>query len=183
MKPMIETKGMRKGSIAMVFLTMIMVSGYGQGLLLEGAAKLFNSIRYSENVPEYVILHTNYLPAIEKKGAGFSLNTLVNFSEIANKELLEVTNYNEEFYPNIIASFTVSGLDVAYEKEIVTESWMTKPFSNELEESQAIEPWMTNGFYKELEPNIEVEDWMIIPVYDAIEESLEVEEWMTQPLI
>ena len=58
---MIETKRTRKVSITMIFLTLIMATGYGQGLLVEGAAKLFSAIRNTKNVSDYVTVHTNYL--------------------------------------------------------------------------------------------------------------------------
>ncbi len=179
MKTMIETKRIRKVSIAMLFLTMIMSTGYGQGILLEGAAKLFNSLMNNKGVPEYAVFPTNYMPTIETKENYFRLNTLASFSKNSHKDLLEGTNYNEEFSPNVVASFTVSHIEIVNENEIVTESWMTEPFSNELEAGQTVESWMTEPFSNEVEAGQAVESWMTEPFNNELEAGQTIEPWMT----
>ncbi len=182
---MIETnRTHRVLTTTMVMLTMAVVTGYGQGMLIEGAAKLFNSFRGTENTPVFVAIQANYEPAVEAEGNSFRLNTLVNIFDENQDELNKTAFYHEEFNTEVVLNFQISSLEVAFENEISTESWMTESFSNELEVSEAVEPWMTESLYNEIEAGVEVEEWMTTPLQEfAFEEELETENWMTEPLV
>jgi hypothetical protein len=172
MKTMIETNRTHRVLTTMVMLTMAAATSYGQGMLIEGAAKLFNSLRKTEITPEFVAVHANFIPGDEAEGDSFRLNTLTgNFDR-------NLENMNE----SVILSFHISNLEMAYENEISTESWMTESFSNELEIAGAVEPWMTETFSNELEVAETVEPWMTENLYNDLEAGVEVEEWMTTPL-
>jgi hypothetical protein len=172
MKTVIETKRTRRVLTTMVLLSMVVATSYGQGLLIEGAAKLFNSLRKIETTPEFVAIHANFIPAIEAEGDSFRLNTMVSISDRNSNKLNET----------VISSFHISNLEMSYENEISTESWMTETFSSELEVAETVEPWMTETFSNELETAETVESWMTESLYNELEAGVEVEEWMTTPL-
>ena len=75
--------------------------------------------------------------------------------------------------------------DILSEKEIRTESWMTRPFeSSALENDIIMEPWMAAPFetgisveeIKVKEEELELETWMTAPF--ASKNIIRVEEWM-----
>ena len=182
MKTMIETNRTHRVLTTMVILTMVALTGYGQGMLIEGAAKLFNSFRNTENTPEFVAIQANFIPAVESEGDSFRLNTLVSIFDRSRSGLNETVIFNEEFNTEVVVSFQITSLEMAYENEISTESWMTETFSNDLEAAEAAEPWMTETFSNDLEAAEAVEPWMTETLYNELEAGVEVEEWMTTPL-
>jgi hypothetical protein len=172
MKTMIDTNRTHRVLTTMLILTMVAATSYGQGMLIEGAAKLFNSLRKTEKTMEFAAVQANYIPTIEAEGDSFRLNTRVSIFDRNRNELSE----------EVILSFHINNLEMAYENEISTESWMTETFSNELEVAGAVEPWMTETFSAELEVAEAVEPWMTESLYSELEAGVEVEEWMTTPL-
>jgi len=195
MKTMIDTKSTSKVMVTMVMLTMVAVAGYGQGLLIEGAARLFNSLRESKAESVSLYINANYIPSADKEGDNFRFNT-AQFLDLDS----EAIDSDLEIGAEILFSFYVNNLEVSYENELLAESWMTEPFSNEmeaaenveswmtepfsneLEAAEGIEPWMTQVLFEEEESDVEVESWMTVPVYAFAEGAIEFEDWMTTPL-
>ena len=160
----------------MVMLTMVAVAGYGQGLLFEGAAKLFNSLRESKTGSVSLYINANYIPAADAEGDSFRFHTV----QFLNRDS-EAIESDLEIGAEVLFSFYVNNLEVSYENELRAESWMTEPFSNELEASDAVESWMTEPFSNELEVSDAVELWMTEPFSNELEVSDAVELWMTEP--
>ena len=161
----------------MVMLTMVAVAGYGQGLLFEGAAKLFNSLRESKTGSVSLYINANYIPAADAEGDSFRFHTV----QFLNRDS-EAIESDLEIGAEVLFSFYVNNLEVSYENELRAESWMTEPFSNELEASDAVESWMTEPFSNELEVSDAVELWMTEPFSNELEAAEAIEPWMTEML-
>lgn len=157
MKAMIETNRTSRVLTVVVILTMAAAAGYGQGLLAEGAVKLFNSLT-SKLTAEQSLIHQ----------ASYS----VHATKAAHRE----------FNPEVIRSFSVEDVDITFEKDVKTEDWMTKSFAENVEEGYTVESWMTTPMNDNLEEAVTLEDWMATPMSENIESNPTPEAWMTTPL-
>lgn len=164
---MIDTKMRSKVLVTIVFLTMASTAGYGQGLLIEKAAKLFNNAFNPKSESALQFSNANYVPVV---GDSYDFN-MVNLFDPGMKEI----EVSEGFEADILISFHANSVDVSFEDKLYTESWMTEQFINELDENVVVEPWMTEELYEELE-TVEVESWMTEPLVN--EKGLETEGWM-----
>lgn len=144
--------------------------GYGQGLLAEGAMKLFkiNKPTIEVDAPQFVFV--NHTP---ENDANFKLK---NFVKDAFTVELEVEENNDV---NIARTIHVSAVEISFEAEIETEEWMTTPLENNLEAGIEIESWMTTPMENNLEAGIAVESWMTESFNETVESDLKVENWMT----
>lgn len=145
--------------------------GYGQGLLAEGAIKLFQGSKpeVELNTPEFTF--ANYTA---EKEDSFSLKNVIRDAFTAEAEVEATENS-----VNIARTIQVSAVEVSYEAAIETESWMTVPLENNLESSLEVESWMTESFNLAFEAELTVEEWMTYPISESLESELEVEDWMT----
>lgn len=157
MKAMIETNRTGRILTTVMILTMAAAVGYGQGLLAEGAMKLFNSIT-NKNTTEQSIFHQ------------------VGYSTQATAAA------DREFNPQVVRSFNIEDVDITFEKDVNTEEWMTQSFAENVEEGVAVENWMTAPIAASLETPVEVEAWMTAPINENLEAAVTVEEWMTSPM-
>jgi hypothetical protein len=176
MKTMIDTKRTSKVMVTIVMLTMVAVAGYGQGLLIEGAARLFNSLRESKAESVSLYINANYIPSADAEGDSFRFNT-AQFLDMDS----EAIDLDLEIGAEILFSFYVNNLEVSYENELLAESWMTEPFSNEMEAAETVESWMTEPFNNEMEAAETVESWMTEPFSNEMEAAETVESWMAEP--
>jgi hypothetical protein len=176
MKTMIDTKRTSKVMVTMFILTMVAVAGYGQGLLIEGAARLFNSLRESKAESVSLYINANYIPSADAEGDSFRFNT-VQFLDLDS----EAIDSDLEIGAEILFSFYVNNLEVSYENELLAESWMAEPFSNEMEAAETVESWMTEPFSNEMEAAEAVESWMTEPFSNEMEAAEAVESWMVEP--
>lgn len=140
-----------------MILTMAAATGYAQGRLAEGAMKLFDALT-NNNTTEQSIFH-------QAKYAGHS-------AEIADRE----------FNAEVVRSFKVEAVDITFEKEVTTESWMTESFSGNVEAGVEVEEWMTAPISKDLETPVSAEEWMTVPLSADLETPVVVEAWMTAPI-
>ena len=167
MKTMINTNRTNRVAIAITIFMMTFSAANGQGKLIEGAVKLFESAKEKIAQPETTIVNAAYYcsgdAALEVTNAGVS-TTAKNYS------------------PVVTSSFTVSNLDVSYEAELETETWMTESFTSEIETAPAVESWMTEELTADLEMGVEFEQWMTAPLTGSFESPVATEEWMTAPL-
>lgn len=162
MKAKIETKRKSRVLTTVIVLTLATTMVSAQGFLAEGAVKLFDALIKKDRVENNVFSYTGYATDAS------SGNTAYHASDAT---------------PVVLESFSVSNVEVVFEEELATETWMTEPISKSFESSN-VEAWMTHSFAEELEPNVELEAWMTQPFVDAdYEAELEVEEWMTNPLL
>ena len=170
---MITTNRTKKAVTTMITLTMFLTIGYGQGMLIEGASKLFQSLAQKEKHAEFVAITADFSSIEEKKNDSFNITAVMNIFD--RKQV----NADDS---NVIASFTIENIDVAYESEVNTENWMETSLSNEIETLPEIESWMTESFAYELEAAPEVESWMTESFAYELEATPQVENWMTESL-
>lgn len=147
--------------------------GYGQGLLAEGAMKIFkfNKQTVEVNAPQFIFV--DYTIENEEN---FSLK---NFVKDAFTVELEVEETNEV---NITRTIHISAVEISYEAEMETEAWMTTPLENNLESAITVESWMTESFNETVESDLAIENWMTESFTGKVEADLTTEDWMTQPL-
>lgn len=157
MKAMIETNRTGRILTTVMILTMAAAVGYGQGLLAEGAMKLINSLT-NKHTAEQSIFH--------QAGYTSQANTAVD----------------REFSPAVVRSFSVEDVDITFEKQVNTETWMTESFAENVEEGVTVEAWMTSPIAESLETPLDVEAWMTTPMTENLEAAVTVEGWMTTPL-
>lgn len=157
MKAMIENNRSSRILTTVMILTMTTAIGYGQGLLAEGAAKLFNALT-TKNTSEQTMFHT------------------VAYSGQAGR------NAEREFSPEVVRSFSVEAVEITFEQEVKSEDWMTESFADNVEEGIEVEAWMTSPISESLEMPVSVETWMTTPITEDLEAPVTVEEWMTAPL-
>lgn len=192
MKTLITTNRTKKAVTTMITLSMFFTMGYGQGMLVEGVSKLFQSLTQNESDTEFIAITADFSSIEEKKNDSFNNIAVMN---IFDRKQQGADN------SNVIASFVVESFDIAYESELSTEnwmetslsneietlpeveSWMTKSFDYELEAVPEVESWMTESFANEMEAAPEVESWMTVPLAENAEEVIEAEAWMTTPMI
>lgn len=170
---MITTNRTHKVASMMAIMMVTFTVGYGQGMLLEGASKLFRSVMQKEANTEFTTFNANLITVAEEEKDSFRINAVLNLFDI---------NRQDEAHNTVIASFSVKNIDVAYEAELETESWMETPFSEQIETVPAVEDWMTTSFASEIEAAPSVEDWMTTSFSNNLEGAVEVESWMTAPL-
>ncbi len=188
---MIATNRTQKAVTMMMILTMSFTMGYGQGMLIEGASKLFQSLKQKETASEFMVITADFsVDAAEEKDS-FNINAVLN---VLDRKQQQSDNNT------VIASFTVKNIDVTYEAELETESWMetslteeietvpaleswmTESLTNDVEVAPAVESWMTESLVSDHEGSIEVESWMTTPLGENFEANIVTEEWMTTPL-
>ena len=157
MKAMKSTNRTNRILTTVMILTMAAATGYAQGLLAEGAMKLFDALT-NNNTTEQSIFH-------QAKYAGQA------------KEVAE-----REFNTQVVKSFNVEAVDITFEKEVNTETWMTESLSGNGEAGVAVEEWMTAPISKDLETAVTVEAWMTAPISASLETPVAVEAWMTAPI-
>ncbi len=157
MKAIKRTNRTNRVLTAVMILTMATATGYAQGLLAEGAMKLFDALT-NDNTPEQPIFH-------QAKYAGKS-------NEVADRE----------FNAEVVRSFRVEAVDITFEKEVNTETWMTESFTGNLEADVAVEEWMTAPISATLETPVTTEEWMTVPMRADLETPVALEEWMTVPM-
>jgi hypothetical protein len=175
----------------MAIMMMMFTMGYGQGMLIEGASKLFQSLMQKQASTEFTAINADFITVNEEEKDSFRINAVLNVFD---------RNQQDAQTSNVIATFTVRNLDVAYEAELETESWMETPltqqietvpavenwmtasFANEIETAPAVENWMTTSFANEIETAPAVENWMTTSLSNNLEGTVEVEAWMTAPL-
>ncbi len=157
MKAMKSTNRTNRVLTTVMILTMAAATGYAQGLLAEGAMKLFDALT-NKNTTEQSIFH-------QAKYAGQA------------KEVAE-----REFNAEVVRSFNVEAVDITFEKEVTTESWMTESFSGNGEAGVSVEEWMTAPISASLETPVTAEAWMTVPMSADLEAPVTVEAWMTAPM-
>ena len=84
--------------------------------------------------------------------------------------------------PVVAESFVIESVDVVYEEELFTETWMSAPFETDLyEEALNLESWMSAPFETDVyEEVLVLENWMTSPFDTEIaEEEIAIESWMT----
>ena len=157
MKAKIDTNRTGRILTTLVILTITAAIGYGQGLLAEGAMKIFNSL--SDR-----ITHDNSLfhQAVYKEEASASQNRVI--------------------YPRVIKSLNVDDVEISFENELKAEDWMTESFAENVEPGVHVEEWMTIPVSNSLETPVYVEDWMTTPISENLEIASAPEAWMTTPL-
>lgn len=170
---MIATNRTSKVVTMMMILTMIFTMGYGQGRLIEGASKIFQSLVIKEAQTEFVAINADFSTVVEEEKDSFRINAVLNVFERKNRHA---------DHSSVIASFTVKNIDIAYEEELATENWMETSLAEEIETVPAVENWMTESFAAEIEATPAVENWMTESFENGIEQVVEVEAWMTTPL-
>lgn len=169
--------------------------GYGQGLLAEGAMKLFriNKPVVEFNAPEFTFV--GYSEAENLTEDSFSLKNY--FSEILERELVFTTKEEQLAEVHISKTIYTSVVEISYDSDIETEEWMTAPICNSMESDLNAEEWMTKLLSLSIEAeivveywmtellaetNIQVENWMTESLSASTESELTTEEWMTQSL-
>ncbi len=157
MKAMKRTNRTNRILTAVMILTMATATGYAQGLLAEGAMKLFDALT-NNNTSEQSIFH-------QAKYSGQA-------NEVADRE----------FNADVVKSFKVEAVDITFEKEVNTESWMTESLTGEVESDVAVEEWMSTPMSAPLETPVALEEWMTAPMSDDLETDISAEEWMSTPL-
>lgn len=157
MKAMTENNRSSRVLTAVMILTMTAAVGYGQGLLAEGAAKLFNALT-SKNKSEQTIFHN------------------VAYSGQAD------WNAEREFSPEVLRSFNVEAVEITFEQEVKSEEWMTESFTDNVEAGVTVEAWMNELFADNVETEVAVEEWMTAPISESLEMPVSVEDWMTTPM-
>ncbi len=181
MKATFKTNATRRTVTTLIMLAMVAGFVYGQGILAEGAAKLFRSIQNKRTGTEFSVVHANYNPADDTKVGNFRLTSLRNV--INSDQEADFSNAfisSEKYNTVVLRSFKVSNIDIAYENELKAEDWMRVSFDDNLETAVFTEEWMTEPFSENLEGRIEMEDWMAIPFSGSFEEDITAEEWMNQ---
>jgi len=157
MKAMTENNRRSRVLTTVAILTMATAIGYGQGLLAEGAAKLFNALT-SNNSNEQSLFHQ------------------VGYAGQASRHA------EREFSPEVVRSFNVEAVEITFEQEVTSEDWMTESFADNVETGVTVETWMTSPISESLETPVEVETWMTSPISESLETPVEVETWMTTPM-
>jgi len=157
MKAMTENNRRSRVLTTVAILTMATAIGYGQGLLAEGAAKLFNALT-SNNSNEQSLFHQ------------------VGYAGQASRHA------EREFSPEVVRSFNVEAVEITFEQEVTSEDWMTESFADNVETGVTVETWMTSPISESLETPVEVETWMTTPMNQDLEAAVAVETWMTTPL-
>ena len=171
MKTLITTNRTKKAVTTMITLAMFFTMGYGQGMLVEGVSKLFQSLTQNESDTEFIAITADFSSIEEKKNDSFNITAVMN---IFDRKQQGADN------SNVIASFAVESFDIAYESELSTENWMETSLSNKIETLPEVESWMTETFAYELEAAPEVESWMTESFANEMEAAPEVESWMTE---
>ncbi|MDF1572847.1 MAG: hypothetical protein P1P82_14660 [Bacteroidales bacterium] len=157
MKAMIENNRSSRVLTTGLILTMATAIGYGQGLLAEGAAKLFNALT-NNNTNEQSMIHR------------------ITYAGQASR------NAEREFSPKVVRSFNVEAVNITFEQEVKSEDWMTESFAGNVEAGVEVETWMTTPISESIETPVSVETWMTTPMNQDLEEAVTVEEWMTVPM-
>ena len=150
--------------------------GYSQGLLAQGAMKLF---KIQKPVAEINVPQFTFVDYKTESEDSFNLKNFVK--EVIEEEMSYEVIVNEIAEVNISKTIYVSAIELSYEADLITEDWMTTPLENNLE-GNVVENWMSESFTESVEGNLTVEDWMIEPFTETVEEDLFAEDWMTQPL-
>lgn len=157
------------------FFSFITLYTYGQGLLIESAAKLFSNNKTEQYNIETPVSFATYAIESDAKNDSFSLRSIADL--FASREN---GNDNRNNSPVVLQSFKVSDVNIFIEKEIETERWMKKSFTNEFENELTTEAWMNESISESFEEYLAYENWMSELIYDiALEGDVEVEEWMT----
>ncbi|MFC2080171.1 hypothetical protein ACFLRQ_01715 [Bacteroidota bacterium] len=180
MKASNETKQTRRVLTTGIMLIMIFSMSNAQGLLAEGATKLFKSLFTIEVKNSPILFTTDYSLTDNTRSRSLIYNGLVDLMNNSD-ESYELSVAVEEFTPRSIKSFKVQSVNVSYENELETENWMSESFSESFESSIETESWMTESFSESFESELMREDWMSESFYDGMESTIEVENWMVQP--
>ena len=163
----------KKGLTTLIVLTMATTIGFGQGMLVEGAARILETVLGNFKEAETTVSFAGYEQA-EKAGM-----IEMNFERLSGMVEQEIENsVNNEV--DVIMSFNVNNVEVSFENALETEAWMTESFTNKIETTVTVESWMTESFSNELEAEVEVENWMTESLSNELEAEMTVESWMTE---
>ncbi len=169
-----QTKNTHRILSTIGLLILAVTIGYGQGLLAEGAMKLFkiNQAKAEVNVPVFTFVNNT-----EEKDS-FSVRDL--FDGTFQKQFEKEVEAYELEAGNITRTISASAIEISFESDIETEQWMTTPLSDNLEAGNEVENWMTESFSETVEADLTVENWMAEPLSGSLETDLTVENWMTE---
>lgn len=158
MKATIDMKRKARKLALVMALILTAASINAQGILLEGASKLFHSLFEDRNESEFLFTTTH----LTRQGDIYSINA--------------------DYHPVVVDRIAMDDLTIVYEPRVETEDWMSVSLADKTESPVKTEKWMEQSISKNIETAPVVEKWMTQPVSGNIESKVELEDWMTAPL-